>query len=88
MTQQERLGQLAISPAGFVFDPRTGVTYTLNQTGRTIIEGLRDGDGLDELIQRLEDAFDTDDSDLRRDVFEYVRLLREHGLLATDFELV
>lgn len=88
MTPEERLGQLAISPTGFVFDPRTGVTYTLNATGRTIIEGLRDGDGLDDLVERLRDAFDCNGGDLRRDVLEYVRLLREHSLLDSDWELV
>ena len=88
MTPEERLAQLAISPTGFVFDPRTGVTYSLNPTGRTIIEGLRDGDGLDALVQRLDDTFESGGGDLRRDVLEYVRVLREHGLLPVDWELV
>jgi PqqD family protein of HPr-rel-A system len=83
----ERLGQLAISPTGFVFDPRSGVTYTINATGRSVIEALRDGADLDELVERLNDSFETDGDDLRRDALEYVRLLREHGLLPVDFEL-
>ncbi len=88
MSPTERLAQLAISPTGFVFDPRTGSTYTLNATGRTIVEGLRDGDGLDDLVERLRDGFDCNGGDLRRDVLEYVRLLREHKLLDADWELV
>jgi hypothetical protein len=88
MTPEERLAQLAISPTGFVFDPRTGVTYSLNPTGRSIIEGLRDGADLDGLVDRLEETFEADGGDLRRDVLEYVRLLREHGLLPADWELV
>ena len=45
----DRLSQLAISASGFVFDPRSGATFTVNDTGRTIIEGLRDGNGLDDI---------------------------------------
>jgi len=84
----DRLSQLAISASGFVFDPRSGATFTVNDTGRTIIEGLRDGNGLDDIVASLDDAFACDRADLKRDTLEYVRQLRDQGLLPTDFELV
>lgn len=84
----DRLASLAISPTGFVFDPRSGATFTVNDTGRTIIESLRDGKGLDATVTLLAGSFDAGRSDLRRDVLEYVRLLRDQGLLPTDYELV
>jgi hypothetical protein len=84
----DRLATLAISPTGFVFDPRSGATFTVNDTGRTIIEALRDGRGLDDTVTELSGAFDTGRSDLRRDVLEYVRVLRDQGLLPVDYELV
>ncbi|MCP3986827.1 MAG: PqqD family protein [bacterium] len=87
MSATARLSQLAISPSGFVFDPRSGATFTVNPTGRTIIESLRDGKDLEATVELLGKSFDTNDADLRRDVFEYVGLLREQGLLPTDFEL-
>lgn len=83
----ERLAQLAISPSGFVFDPRTGATYTCNPTGRAVVAGLVEGEGLEGLVARLAAAFDAKDEDLGRDILEYVRLLREHGLLPPGFEL-
>lgn len=81
------LARLAISPTGFVFDPRTGATYSINETGRTILERLRDGGTLEQTLAALEAAFEPSGNDLRRDVLEYVSLLREHGLLPADFEL-
>lgn len=84
----DRLSQLAISASGFVFDPRSGATFTVNDTGRTIIEGLRDGNGLDDIVASLDDLFACDRADLKRDTLEYVRQLRDQGLLPTDFELV
>jgi hypothetical protein len=83
----DRLAQLAISPTGFVFDPRSGASFTVNATGRMLLEGLRDGCLLDELVERLGGAFDVGQHDLRRDALEYVRLLRDQGLVPTDFQL-
>ena len=84
----ERLAALAISPTGFVFDPRSGATFTVNDTGRTIIEALRDGRGLDATVTALAGGFDIGRADLRRDVPEYVRMLRDQGLVPEDYELV
>ena len=84
----ERLETLAISPTGFVFDPRSGATFTVNATGRTIIEALREGQGLDATVTLLAGSFDIGRADLRRDVLEYVRMLRDQGLVPEDYELV
>lgn len=81
------LDQLAISASGFVFDPVSGGTFTVNATGRALLEGLRDGLGLEELTAKLNERFATDDADLQRDVLEYVRSLRDVGLLPPQFEL-
>ena len=83
----DRLDQLAISASGFVFDPRSGATFTVNDAGGTIIEGLRIGAGLDAIAEALQDAFACDRADLRRDALEYVRQLRDQGLLPADFQL-
>ncbi len=83
----ERLAQLAISPTGFVFDPRSGATFTVNPTGRLLIEGIREGKDLDTLVGAMREAFDAGDADLRRDALEYTRLLRDQGLLPPEFEL-
>ncbi len=83
----ERLSDLALSPTGFLFDPRTGSTFTVNATGAAVLEALRDGGGLQEVVDRLAERFAIADADLRRDALEYVRVLRDHGLLPPGFEL-
>ncbi|HCH64358.1 MAG: HPr-rel-A system PqqD family protein [Deltaproteobacteria bacterium] len=87
MNDAARLAQLAISPSGFVFDPHTGGTFTVNATGRLILEGVRDGLGLAALTRHLERRFAPGGADLERDVLEYVARLRENGLLPAGFEL-
>ena len=84
---QSPLSHLAISPSGFVFDPRTGATFTVNATGRALLEGIRDGLGLAELVRLLESEAEVGDADLRRDILEYTRSLQEQRLIDQDFEL-
>ena len=37
----ERLKQLAVSETGFIFDPQTGQSFSVNQTGHLVIEILK-----------------------------------------------
>ena len=78
-----RLKQLAVSENGFVFDPYTGHTFTLNATGIAVLEGLKRGDSLEQIAAALSAGFDLDGSeDLARDVDDFVVRLCEHGLSA------
>lgn len=83
----ESLNHLAISPSGFVFDPTTGATFTTNETGRRLLEGLRDGLDLEGLVASLSDRFQVQGADLRRDIFEYLRVLQDEQLIPRDFDL-
>lgn len=83
----EALQQLAISPTGFIFDPRSGATFSVNPTARVLLEGIRDGRGLAELEQVLREDFHSPSADLRRDILEFAHILRDEGLLSSSFEL-
>ena len=87
MNALSQLAQLALSPSGFVFDTRTGATFTVNAAGVVLLEGLREGQGLAELVETLLQQFDARGHDLARDVLEFVRRLQVEGLLPRDFEL-
>ncbi|MDX2101774.1 MAG: PqqD family protein [Alphaproteobacteria bacterium] len=39
----ERLAELAVADSGFVFDPRSGQSFTLNATGAAALACLRAG---------------------------------------------
>ena len=87
MTTQARLNDLAISESGFVFDPYSGGTFTINRTAMVFLAALRDGLGRDAIIDRLRAEFQVDGADLDSDVGEFTRLLIQQGLLPPDFAL-
>jgi PqqD family protein of HPr-rel-A system len=77
-----RLHDLAVSDSGFVLDPRTGHTFTLNESGLLVLRSLKDGDPLCQIVDRLESEFEIDPNDnVRRDVDDFVSNLREMGLV-------
>jgi PqqD family protein of HPr-rel-A system len=77
-----RLRDLAISDAGFVFDPLTGHTYNVNETALAVLNALKAGASLDAVVAGMRDTFDVDpDTDLARDLDDLLAHLREQGLV-------
>lgn len=88
MNVSQRMKDVAISDSGFLFDPVTGLTFSVNPTGRFIMERLREGLEGDGVVDALKEAFDVNDrDDLSRDLKEFVGLLREQGILPRDAEV-
>jgi PqqD family protein of HPr-rel-A system len=77
-----RLRDLAMSDSGFVFDPVTGRTYTLNETALVALRALKAGELPEAVAARLRDSFDVgEDEDVAADVEELLARLREQGLV-------
>jgi hypothetical protein len=72
----EALQRLALSDSGFVFDPMTGNSFTVNSTGLAILRQLQKGVSLDGLLKALPDEFEVDPLIAERDVIEFADLLR------------
>jgi len=87
MDARHRLRDLAVSESGFVFDPYGGQTYSLNATGRLILEALRRGDSPEAVEAALRAAFEVEPgTDVARDVREYLLQMREQGWLPAGTE--
>ena len=81
----ERLKDLAISESGFLFDPYSGVTFTVNNTGKFILQLLMEGKVIEEIESALRKRFEIGDEDLRSDIYEFVNLLKENHFLPNGF---
>jgi hypothetical protein len=71
------LERLALSSSGFLFDPVSGHSFTLNETGRDILKILQETRDLKALKQRLLDEYDLDSSTLDRDLLEFLGSVRD-----------
>jgi len=84
MSKQNHLKDLAISESGFVFDPVTGATFTVNATGLAILQALRAGKERREVQAELDASFETRGQDVGADVDEFILLLERHDILSGD----
>jgi hypothetical protein len=80
--EHSRLRDLALSDSGFVFDPLTGHTFTVNPTGQLALRCLKEGLGPEETARRVGAEFATEQGeDPARDLQDFVLQLRDCGLL-------
>ena len=71
-----------MSDTGFVFDPYSGHTFTVNPSGLTILRALKQGASMEEAVQQVQDEFEPEGGeDIARDVSDYVAMLRTLGLV-------
>lgn len=75
-----KLQHLAISAEGFVFNPATGDSFQLSQTGLAALTALRDGLSDAEVARRLAEEFEVSREDARRDLEDFHDSLRALGL--------
>ncbi len=73
--------RLAISKDGFIFDPATGNSYTVNSTGLFILNLLREGKSEEEIVNALVENFDVSQDEAKRDLLDFLEQLRINGLL-------
>ena len=79
-----KLQKLAISDEGFIFDPETGSSFTVNQTGLFILKLLKEGKSQEEIVEALTEEFDVSREEAARDLIDFLEQLRLNGLLREE----
>jgi len=76
-----RLHQLAINEEGFIFDPATGESFTVNSTGLFILQELKENKSTEEIVVALSKEFEDAPETTERDVIDFVAHLKTHRLM-------
>jgi hypothetical protein len=76
-----KLSQLAISAEGFVFNPATGDSFQVSETGLAVLNGLRDGRTDDEIARELAGSYEVSLEEARRDLADFQGSLKSLGLI-------
>ena len=79
-----KLNRLAINDEGFIFDPETGSSFTVNQTGLFILKLLKEGKSQEEIVEALTQEFDVSREEAARDLIDFLEQLRLNGLLREE----
>jgi len=73
-------GNIALSENGFVFNPSTGDSFTMNNTGKEVLQLIKEGKTLDEITNLMIEKYDVDRSTLERYLTDFVSDLTANNL--------
>jgi hypothetical protein len=74
-------GNIALSENGFVFNPSTGDSFTMNKTGREVLMLIKEGKNLDQIADLMGEKYDVDRVTLVRYLEDFVNELGANNLM-------
>jgi hypothetical protein len=72
---------IALSENGFVFNPSTGDSFTLNNTGREVLLLIRNGESISQITEIMIGKYDVDRVILERYLTDFVNELGVNNLM-------
>lgn len=77
---------IAISETGFVFNPTTGDSYSINEVGREIIACIKENKTPAEITSLLTSSYDIDPQGFEKYFYDFVSMLKQFELLEESNE--
>lgn len=75
---------VAVSDSGFIFNPDTGESYTVNPIGVEIIQMLQNGKTYEGILHALFEEFNVENNTLEKDIDDFLGLLRNYSLIGDE----
>jgi hypothetical protein len=72
---------IATSEAGFVFNPATGDSFSVNPVGADILLQLKENSEMEDIISGISVKYDVDRGQLEKDLEDFVSQLHGYNLL-------
>jgi hypothetical protein len=72
--------EIKISDNGFVFNSRTGESFSLNPMGLEMIKMIAANSGFDEIRKSILEKYDVDELAFEKDFYEFLAMLKHHQL--------
>lgn len=71
---------VAVSETGFLFDPNTGESFSLNETGKFIVRLFSEGKSEKDVIETVMQKYDVDAHSLQRYMDDFMLMLGQFNL--------
>lgn len=72
---------IAVSETGFVFDPTTGESFSLNEIGIEYLNRLKEGVEKDEIKKEILEKYDVDEMTFESSFNDFINMLYAYQLL-------
>jgi hypothetical protein len=78
----QNLSHLALSDDGFLFDPTSGHTYTLNSVGAFILRKIIEKYSFDQIVAAVIEEYDVSEDIFSRDLEQFYHFLSEQEIVS------
>ncbi len=75
---------IALSDTGFVFNPSTGDSFSVNPIGLEILRKLKDNEPHEKIKKHLLEAYNTDTDSVEKDFYDFTKMLEQLQLTEAD----
>lgn len=72
---------IAVSESGFVFDPNSGESFSLNKTGREILNLLKESKSITEIRSIILSKYEVSESAFNRYFEDFTQMLKHYHLI-------
>ena len=72
---------IALSENGFVFNPTTGDSFTMNNTGKEVLTLIKKGKNINQIAEMMTEKYDVDRIILERYLDDFMNDLRANSLM-------
>lgn len=77
---------IAVSESGFIFDPTSGDSFSLNEVGLEILELLREDKTMEEITTYFTDHYEVDTVSFEKYFYDFVGMLKHFQLIDENEE--
>jgi hypothetical protein len=75
---------IALSESGFIFNPNTGESFTLNPTGQLLFGLIRGGKDYTAIRKHFLDNFDAEESIFEKDFEDFMHMMTSYQMMEPD----
>lgn len=75
---------IAISESGYVFNPSSGESFTVNPIGIELVNMIRDEKSYEEISRTMLAKYNTDNDTFEKDYQDFIGLLKSYQLLENE----
>ena len=77
---------IAVSNSGFVFNPTTGDSFSVNPIGEFMIQLLKEGKEKEDIVSEVIEAYKIDADTVEKDLYDFTNMLATYKLIQEDNE--
>jgi hypothetical protein len=71
---------VAVSDSGFVFNPTTGESYSVNPIGMEIIKLMKEGKSMEEINRVILAHYNVEETTVEKDLHDFMEMLSHYAL--------